>query len=152
MMNANEAVLAVLDALEACGLPYMLVGSFSSNTYGIERSTKDADFVVELGSRSISQLLPHLGPNFQLDPQIRFETVTGTTRYDMRIKENPFTIEFFDLSQDPHDQERFRRRQSVEMLGRTVWLPRVEDVIVTKLRCAGPCSGSGRRTAKTCET
>ncbi len=30
------------------GIPYLLVGAFSSNACGIARSTKDADFVVSL--------------------------------------------------------------------------------------------------------
>ena len=46
-MTGNEATLAVIDALEACSIPYMLVGSYSSNVYGVERSTQDADFVVD---------------------------------------------------------------------------------------------------------
>ena len=39
----------VIEALEACGIPYMLVGSYSSNSYGVPCSTQDADFVIELG-------------------------------------------------------------------------------------------------------
>ena len=36
-MTSNEIALFVADALEACNIPYMLVGSFSSNMYGIPR-------------------------------------------------------------------------------------------------------------------
>jgi len=43
-MTSDTATLAVIDALESLGIAYMLVGSFSSNYYGISRSTKDADF------------------------------------------------------------------------------------------------------------
>ena len=57
-MTGNEATLAVIDALEACSIPYMLVGSYSSNVYGVERSTQDADFVVELVEGAIGELLP----------------------------------------------------------------------------------------------
>ena len=45
-----------------------------------------------------------------------------------------FKIELFQLSKDPHDQERFRRRVKSTMLGREVWFPTPEDVIITKLR------------------
>jgi hypothetical protein len=38
------------------------------------------------------------------------------------------------VSEDPHDKERFRRRRQVSLAGREVWLPTVEDVIITKLR------------------
>jgi hypothetical protein len=48
-MSAGEAVLTVIEALEACGITYILVGSYSTNAYGIPRSTQDADFVIELG-------------------------------------------------------------------------------------------------------
>ena len=55
-MNGNEAVLRAIEALEDCGIPYMLVGSYSTNAYGIPRSTQDADFVIELGETSIGDL------------------------------------------------------------------------------------------------
>jgi hypothetical protein len=66
-----------------------------------------------------------------------FETVTMTTRHVLDVVDSPFKIELFHLSDDPHDQERFRRRCRVPLLNREVWLPTVEDVIVTKLRWAG---------------
>ena len=40
-MTGNEAVLAVVNALDVVGVPYVLVGSFSTNAYGMERSTRD---------------------------------------------------------------------------------------------------------------
>jgi hypothetical protein len=133
-MTSADAALAVVDALESLQIPYMLVGSLSSNAYGIGRSTKDADFVVELSGRPVAALIQRLGPAFRLDPQMSFETVTMTTRHIIAVEEIPFTIELFHLSDDPHDQERFRRRQQVTVFDRPVWLPAVEDVIITKLR------------------
>ena len=41
-MNSYEATVAVIDALQALDVPYILVGSLASNLYGIPRSTKDA--------------------------------------------------------------------------------------------------------------
>ena len=52
-MTPEEATLAVFDAFASLGIPFMVVGSLSSNVYGIPRSTKDADFVVELGRRLV---------------------------------------------------------------------------------------------------
>src|SRR5262249_17975326 len=62
------------------------------------------------------------------------ETVTMTTRHVMEVIGSPFKIELFHLSDDPHDQERFRRRRRERAYGREVSLPTPEDVIVTKLR------------------
>jgi len=132
--TSEEALLDVIDALEACGVPYMLVGSFASNFYGIGRSTKDVDFVLQLDEKSVSDVLKELGPQFRLDSQVSFETVTGTMRWAIDVVALPFRIEFFLLSRDPHDQERFRRRRCAKIAGRDTYLPTPEDVIITKLR------------------
>jgi hypothetical protein len=135
-MTGNEATLAVIDALDACGIPYMLVGSYASNVYGIDRATQDADFVIEPGPASLADLARHLGPTIRIDRQMSFEEVTMTSRFVADVVGTPFRIEWFLLSNDPHDQERFRRRRQVGLLGRQVWLPTVEDVVITKLRWA----------------
>jgi len=43
-MIAREAVGRVVQVLEALGVQYVLVGSLSSNHWGVVRSTVDADF------------------------------------------------------------------------------------------------------------
>jgi hypothetical protein len=134
-MTNEEATLAVIDALEALAIPYMVVGSLSSNLYGIPRSTHDADFLLQFDAESpLRRLMDHLGPAFRLDPQMTFETVTLTSRYNLDVIDTPFKIELFRLSDDPHDQERFRRRRRMKTLGRDVSMPTAEDVVITKAR------------------
>jgi hypothetical protein len=133
-MNAEAIVLAVAAALEQLDVPYMVVGSFSSNLYGIPRSTQDADFIVQLEKTSVTSIARVLGPEFELDPQVSFETITGTTRYIMRHTKGAFRIELFLLSDDAHDRLRFARRKRLRIFGRDAWVPTAEDVIVTKLR------------------
>ena len=132
-MSAESIVVQIVDALEAATIPYMLVGSFSSNLYGIPRSTKDADFVVQLGHVPLSDVIARLNPEFILEPQMSFETITGTYRYILRHSESAFTVEFFLLSDQPHDRERFTRKHRKMLAGRQPYLPTAEDVIITKL-------------------
>ena len=106
-MNLEDAVLAVLAGLNRLAVPYMLVGSFSSNTYGIPRATQDADFVVQVEAEGVRRIVEQLGPPFRLEPQVTFETITATTRYAVEVTGTAFTIEFFLLSDDPHDIQRF---------------------------------------------
>jgi len=131
---SDDAVLAVIDALEELAIGYMLVGSFSTNAYGMPRSTEDADFVVQLGETAIATLASRLKPSFTLDPQSGFEMVTATTKYILQYNETAFTIELFLLSSDPHDLARFERRRRIAHLGRSIVVPSVEDVVVTKVR------------------
>lgn len=104
--------------------------------WGIPRSTKDADFVVELSSESICAVGRELGSGFQLDPQMSFESVTGTFRYRIHREDSAFTVELFLLGDDPHDRERFGRRVPKEVESRRVFVAAPEDVIITKLRWA----------------
>ncbi len=142
MKEGEDAVIALLDALNGLGLDYMVVGSFSSNRYGVPRATKDADFVLRIQAADRERLFGRLPDSFNVDPQVSFEMITGTWRQFIEVPEIPFTIELFELSQDLHDQERFRRRRQLTLLGRQAWLPSPEDVVIQKLRwCLG-----GKRT------
>ncbi len=67
------------------------------------------------------------------DPQVQFETVTGTKKIVVEETESWFEIEFFELSSDPHDLERFARRRRLKVFDRDAWVLTPEDVLVTKL-------------------
>jgi hypothetical protein len=141
VINSTDLVLRLIDAFDRVGVSYMLVGSYSSNYYGRPRSTKDADFVVQIDASQFSAVCAALGAEFKVDPQMSFESVTMTMRYIIEHPETAFKIELFLLSADPHDNARFSRKTNVDFEGRQAWLPSVEDVIVTKLRW----SKGGRR-------
>jgi hypothetical protein len=135
-VTPDEAVIAVVDALDIAGIPYMIVGSLASNFHGVPRSTRDADFVVELGPGDLERLASTLPASLTLRGQGAFEAVTGTTRYLVELADSPFVCELFIRSDDSHDRERFDRRQRVTALGRIVSLASAEDMVVTKLRWA----------------
>ncbi len=133
-MEVQDVMLSVVDALNRQQVPYLLVGSFSSNYYGIPRSTKDVDIAVDFGQHSPATIVRELEHGFTLQPQVGFESVTGTTRYIIDVEGTQFKVELFRVGNDPHDRERFARRLEVDWLSRRVWLPTAEDVIITKLR------------------
>jgi hypothetical protein len=135
-VTADEAVVAVLDALEAAGIPYMIVGSLASNFHGIPRSTRDVDFVIELVPGGLQRLGDALPVDLKLQRQGSFEGVTGTMRYVIDLANSPFVCELFVRSDDAHDQERFKRRLHVRLLDRVAFVASAEDMIVTKLRWA----------------
>jgi len=99
--DGNAVTARVVAAFEELGIEYFLAGSFSSNYYGIPRSTKDADFVAVLSGK-IGMLESALGAEMELDPQTSFETVTGTMREILHLPSVPFEGEIFHLSNDEH--------------------------------------------------
>ena len=140
-MTADEAVVAVLEALDAAAIPYMIVGSLASNFHGVPRSTRDADFVVQLSPDSLQRLRASLPAGLALERQSAFEGVTGTVRHGITLSGSPFICELFELSDDPHDRMRFDRKVRARVLGREAYVASAEDMIVTKLRWT---AGAGR--------
>lgn len=137
-MTNEEALVAVIRELNTVGIPYMLVGSISANYYGVPRLTQDADVVVGLVDDLFGELARRLAPSIRFDPQLEFETVTMTKRRRANLGDAHYSFEFFEVSRDPHDQERFGRRVKLSILGVPAYLPTVEDVVITKLRWARP--------------
>ena len=135
-MTADEAAVAVIEALDRVRIPFMIVGSLASNCHGIPRATRDADFLIQIESASMSALAATLPAGLQLAPQAAFETVTGTTRHLVTLRHSPFVCELFVCGDDPHDVARFGRRERVRALGREVAMATAEDTVITKLRWA----------------
>lgn len=136
----KQLVISLIEALEAEGVPHMLAGSFASMVYGIPRSTKDVDFVVELEEPRFSRLIARLEPHFDLDPQQYLETSTWTRRYILKARRSAFKVELFLLSEDPHHRSQWSRRRTVfnNILQHHVTMPAPEDVIVQKIRWGRP--------------
>ena len=136
-MSSVAVTATVVDALEACGIDYMLVGAFSSNAYGIARATNDADFVVAIKSGQLHALMQELGAEFALDAQLQIEGLTGSVRNVITHLRTNFQIDLFRLNtKDEHHDERFRRRrrQVLSDIRREAWIPAVEDVVIQKIR------------------
>ncbi len=137
-MNGEQAAAHVLGKLAELKIDHMLVGAFSSNAYGVPRSTKDADIVVDFGDVQVVEFCEQLGPSFILDRQMMLEGFTGSLRNVVQHPDSGFDIELFRLGDDAHHQERFSRKQAhaIVELSIETWIPAVEDVIIQKLRWA----------------
>jgi len=137
-MNLYELAASVIEALEAEDIPYMVVGALSSSVFGIPRATKDVDIVLQLQTREpLQRLQARLVDVVEFNPQITFETLTGSVRHILTAKTRPpFIVEMFELGSDPFAVERFSRRRAEwsAQIRRQVFLPTAEDVIVQKLR------------------
>lgn len=135
MLSPNDIVLKVAAALDRADIPFMIVGSFSSNVYGIERNTQDADFVVQMQADSLGKLAAQLGPDFKIDPQISFESIVSMGQfYVVRHLHPLFKIELFLSRDDPLSADQFQRRRTASLQGQALYFISPEDLIITKLR------------------
>ena len=136
-MSGEEALSVLLGLLGELEIPHMLVGSYSSNFYGIPRSTKDADLVLQIEGEQLVALGKVLPSEIRMEEQSFFEMVTATRKELLYVEGSAFQIELFHLSEDEFDQTRFKNRVEIDYFeGVKTFLPRVEDVIIQKLRWA----------------
>jgi hypothetical protein len=134
MMPSTQITKQVIAALGVANISHVLVGAFARNYYAEPRSTKDADVVVSVAADEMKQFLRALGSDFRMDEQMAFETNTGTSKNVLVHADSGFTVELFYLSDDQHDQERFKRRRATTFEGLPTFVLTAEDYIITKLR------------------
>ena len=137
-MTAEELAILVIQACTDEQVDHMLTGAFAINTYGIPRSTKDVDVVLNMiGFDPIGRVANRLAPVAEFDRQIQFDTLTWGKRLVGVVKSGPpLKIELFELFDDPFVKVQFNRRVCIfsDQLQCSAWLPTAEDVIVQKLR------------------
>lgn len=133
-MNSLEEVAAFVSAkLEECGIPYMIVGSFASNIYGIARATQDADLIVEINLTGIEKLGRALGEEFYFDidgakESFRLGVMFNAVHYASGLK-----IDLIVLKNRPFGHEEFQRKKLANFAGRKCWFATAEDTILAKL-------------------
>jgi hypothetical protein len=137
-MTIEQLASTVLEACEREHVEHMLTGAFAHGLYGIPRSTKDVDVVLNLtGGDPIGMIVRRLEGVVRFEAQVQFDTLTWGKRLVGESCGNPpFKVELFELFDDPFVLAMFgRRRRMVSVrLQRETWVPTPEDVVVQKLR------------------
>jgi len=137
-MTVEELASVVLEACDQEGAEHMLTGAFATSLYGIPRSTKDVDVVLDIKVGDVTgRVATRLARLVEFDRQVRFDTLTWGKRIVGVVRHGePFKVELFELFDDPFVLSQFRRKRQLHsrQLGRVVWIPTPEDVIVQKLR------------------
>lgn len=85
-MNGTDSLLSLTAALDTAAVPYMIVGSYSSNFYGIPRSTMNADLVIHLPSSGWAKLPALLPDGIRIERQMGFEMITSTRKELLRVR------------------------------------------------------------------
>ena len=133
-MSIESMTFDVARKLGGAGIGYMLVGAFSSNQFGIPRSTMDADFVIDVKSAQLELVYELFDKSWNVDDQLTFEAITGSHKLELRHPDSEFVVELFLLSNDPHDGDRWKRRKQEYVGEELFWFPSPEDVVIQKLR------------------
>jgi hypothetical protein len=141
-MTIEELANSAIDLCESLDAEYMVTGALAFNFYGIPRSTKDVDLVIDVSNPSaLSSIIKGLEPAISFGGQVQFDTITWGKRHIGRpVGTTALSIELFELFDDPFVMSQFKRRVQIPsaQLNRKMHIPTAEDVVVQKLRWARP--------------
>jgi|CXWL01.1.fsa_nt_gi hypothetical protein len=136
------AVAAVVAALDAAGLDYLIGGSLASSVHGVPRSTQDADLVVDLPAAKVGLLVGLLRPRFYVDEERAKAAVARRASFNVLDLETTFKVDIFVLRDEPLARSEMDRRQRVHLGGGpggdehspVLFVATAEDTILQKLR------------------
>lgn len=124
-------------ALEAVGVPYMIVGSFASSAHGIPRATRDIDIVIAPARDQLRLLIQQFPPSeyhavieeaeFAFDHQSLFNVTDYTTGW---------RVDFIIAKNSDFSATELSRRREIELAGVRLFVASPEDVVVAKLNWA----------------
>jgi hypothetical protein len=129
-----QVALQVADALEACGLVYLVGGSVASSLGGEPRTTLDVDMVVAMAETDVGRFLAALGSEFtQMTP--RFGVIRQHSSANLIYEPSAIKVDLFIAGASPLDEQQIGRRRRVQVSehpnrGRSLAV-RVRDAIVS---------------------
>ena len=135
-LEALQASLKVIRALEELDVPYLVGGSLASSFHGTPRSTNDADLVADLRRAHVPLLAAALEAEFYLDRGRIRDAVRRRSSFNVIYLETMFKVDIFVLKDDPLAREEMRRRQRVvvdEESGRAIDVASPEDTVLQKI-------------------
>ncbi len=111
----------------------MLVGSYASNAYGRPRGSYDADIVIDVPPHRIDDFLTAFQDDFPLEPEAVRRSLQAGEMFNLIPSSGLFKVDMIPRRASRFAREEFDRRRPVQALGRTIWMPSPEDVILSKL-------------------
>lgn len=138
-MSGDPILVAhrVAEALEACGVPYLVGGSLASAFCGEPRTTLDVDMVVAMSREQVEPLVAALGGDFHADAASIRRAVDERSSANIIFRPTSTKVDLFVAGGTPLDQEQLARRRRVRVATgpeRFLYLYAAEDILLQKLR------------------
>jgi hypothetical protein len=130
-----QALLPVIDALDALGVPYHVGGSVASAFTGVSRATQDADVVADLQIQHAGLLVRALEGKYYADQERIEHGIRVRRSFNLIHLETMYKVDVFVLKSTPFAHENMARRILIEVpgSGRSLWFASPEDIVLHKL-------------------
>jgi predicted nucleotidyltransferase len=125
----ERALASTVSALDELGLRYAIVGGLAVGAWGVSRSTRDADFYVELPPARHADLERTLRAR-GFDVPAMAEELTRFGVFRSRSADGVF-VDIFDAV-GPLGEELLARRREITVFDRTLWVTAPEGLMLLK--------------------
>jgi hypothetical protein len=132
-----QVALQVADALEACGLRYLVGGSVASSLGGEPRTTLDVDMVVAMAEQDVDRFLAELGSEFYADDAAIRRAIRQHSSVNLIHQPSAIKVDLFIAGGSPLDEQQIGRRRRVQVSehpNRYLYVHTPEDILLQKLR------------------
>lgn len=136
MIDLAIAFRSVVEALEAIGARYVVVGSTAAAVWGVARATRDVDLVTVVSSDEVERLLTRLDHDelYVPDEDAYQAARLGGSFNVLHPRSGGKVDVFVSPATDAFTRSRLERRVAAEVLGVQTWIASPEDVVLAKLR------------------
>lgn len=133
-MSLSDLFQRITSALDRAGIAYMVCGSSASTYYGMPRSTRDIDIIVEANAAQIRSLVENL-PNreYYVELETALEAQRRESMFNVIDISTGWKIDLIMLKSNAFSREEFRRRERVTVDGVPLFIISAEDAILSKL-------------------
>lgn len=135
MTEVIEVALCFAEALESCGLRYVIGGSLASALCGEPRSTLDIDMVVDVSDAAVAPLLSRLGSEFYLDADALRQAIRSRSCVNAIHEATTVKVDIF-VAGTTLQRLQLNRRQRIIVASdpeRSLFFYTPEDILTQKL-------------------
>lgn len=135
--DQSDLLIVISSFLTQHKISYMLTGALSVVYYGCPRASHDIDFVVEINKSDTQKVLDafkKLSTEYLIHQGAVEEAIDKKRMFNIIYLPSFTKLDFWLLTDDWFDKERFKRRRRVKLLGRPMMIASPEDTIIQKLR------------------
>lgn len=135
-MDHLGVVLAVIAALNRCGVDYVVGGSLASSVNGEPQATLDADVMVDLSHDRIRCLVDALGTDFHAEEASLVGAIRDRTLANIVHRPTATKVDLFVMGATSIEAEQMRRRRLVTLdtPPAAIYVYAPEDILLQKLR------------------
>lgn len=142
-MSSERALKFVTSALEQASIPFMVVGSFASNLYGVGRTTFDIDIVVSANAEQLQTFLSLFSKtDWYYDLQDALEACKRRSMFNILDMAGGWKVDIIFTKPEPYHRGAFERRTPADIEQVPLYAATAEDVVVSKLDWARMGSSS----------